>query len=415
MQSPAVPQATDTAAAQTKSNIDTATAQQNLNQVNQVTPTGSLTYSQNGTNPDGTPRTTATTAFSPSEQAIFDKQQQTQGNLGNVAVSQSARLGSLLAGGVDLNGLPKVGDPSSVSGGPITSSIANAGAIQNNLGPSDFSSDRNAVEASLFNRLNPQLDRQDTSLRTRLAGQGIKEGSQAWNNAIDAENRQRNDLGLAITAQGLGEQQGQQGLALNKAGLNNSAQAQQFGQNASQAGLQNSAQAQQFNQANTGFANANTANQLGLSNLLTSQNQPLNQLLAVAGQGGVTQPSFATTPQSGVQGTDVAGAINNQYNQQNQQVSNTNNAIGSAVGSVGGWLFSDEKTKTDIHSTGARTKDGIPLKTFRYRNSPMLNLGVTAQDAEKKRPDAVRSVNGTKVVNYDKIGSPMLRLGKKAA
>ena len=49
MKAPKAPDPIKTAAAQTGSNIDTATAQQILNQTNQVTPEGSLTYNQSGT------------------------------------------------------------------------------------------------------------------------------------------------------------------------------------------------------------------------------------------------------------------------------------------------------------------------------------------------------------------------------
>lgn len=411
MNAPQVPSATSTAAAQTKSNIDTATAQTRLNAIDQITPTGSLKYTQIGKNPDGTPKLQATTALTPAQQAIFDKQTQTGQNLANVASDQSARLGTLLNGGIDLNALPQAGNANAVTGGPITSTIANAGAIQKNLGPNDFSSDRTAIESALRQRIDPQLDRQEVSLRTRLAGQGIKEGSEAWNNAVDALRRQRNDADLAITAQGLQEQQGQQGLALNKGGFANAAQQQQYTQNASDAGFANTAQAQRYGQANTNFANQNTANQLALSNLVTSQNQPLNQLLAVAGQGGVQSPNFVNTPNSGIQGTDVASLINGQYQNQLAQTNGFNNALGSIGSTVGGWLFSDEKLKTDIHATGGKTPDGIPLKTFRYRGSPMLQMGVTAQDTMRRRPDAVRQTPMGKQVNYSKIRSPMLRLG----
>lgn len=53
-------------------NKETAIAQQNMNMVDQFTPDGSLTYQQTGTNSDGTPKWTATTALSTTQQAIKD-------------------------------------------------------------------------------------------------------------------------------------------------------------------------------------------------------------------------------------------------------------------------------------------------------------------------------------------------------
>ena len=69
---PKPPDAKDTAAQQTQSNIDTAIAQTNLNNVSQVTPFGSLTYDVVGTNADGTPKYKATQSYSEPVQGIVD-------------------------------------------------------------------------------------------------------------------------------------------------------------------------------------------------------------------------------------------------------------------------------------------------------------------------------------------------------
>jgi hypothetical protein len=67
-------------------------------------------------------------------------------------------------------------------------------------------------------------------------------------------------------------------------------------------------------------------------------------------------------------------------------------------------MFSDKRLKSNVHDTGARTEDGIPVKTFRYKGSPMMHLGVIAQEAAKKRPDAVRrGPGGFMMVNMPKL------------
>ena len=53
-------------------NRDAAITQANLNRIDQFTPQGSLTYSQNGTNADGTPRWAQTQTLSADEQAKYD-------------------------------------------------------------------------------------------------------------------------------------------------------------------------------------------------------------------------------------------------------------------------------------------------------------------------------------------------------
>src|ERR1700676_107697 len=83
--SPTPPDPFQTAAAQTKSNIATGTANQNINMVNQTNPYGSLTYSQTGTNPDGTPKYSATTTLNPAQQGLLDQSNTNKSLAGGIA------------------------------------------------------------------------------------------------------------------------------------------------------------------------------------------------------------------------------------------------------------------------------------------------------------------------------------------
>lgn len=317
MQSPKIPSATSVAGAQTKSNIDTATAQQELNMVNQVTPTGSLTYTQNGTNPDGTPKYTATTALSGAQQGLLTGGQSAEKSL-----------------------LDKI----------------NAGQSTDYKTLSQQTQDQ--LDGLASQRLDPSLDRQLQSLRQQLANSGIKPGTEAYNNAMTLNSQSANDARNSLILGGY-----------------------------------------------------TTANQAAMN----ETNLPYNQLASLMGNTQNTTGVGTTgTPSAGIQGTDIAGLTNQQYQAQLAQSNANNNALGSIGSTIGGWFFSDPKLKTDVHKTGMKTKDGIPLKTFRYKGSPMMNMGVMADDAQKKRPDAVRTTpSGFKAVNYDKIGSPMLRLGAR--
>jgi hypothetical protein len=104
-----------TAGAQTGQNVSTAIANQNLQNINQVTPYGNLTYDQSGTyqmtDPNSgsvydIPRFTATQTLSPDQQAILDSSNQAQISLGNLAANQAGRLDSLLSGGIDMSAVP---------------------------------------------------------------------------------------------------------------------------------------------------------------------------------------------------------------------------------------------------------------------------------------------------------------------
>jgi hypothetical protein len=90
------PDPTATAAAQTASNKATAQTQYELGATNQNTPTGSLSYTQDGTWADGTPKFTSTTSLSPTQQGIFNTTQGTQQNLADIGNSESAKVGNIL-------------------------------------------------------------------------------------------------------------------------------------------------------------------------------------------------------------------------------------------------------------------------------------------------------------------------------
>ncbi|WP_204308130.1 hypothetical protein, partial [Klebsiella aerogenes] len=84
---PTPPDPVKTAQAQTQMNRETAVAQTGLNAMNQVTPDGTLSYSQIGTWPDGTPRFQATQALSAANQRIYDTNKTTQQNVADIGAT----------------------------------------------------------------------------------------------------------------------------------------------------------------------------------------------------------------------------------------------------------------------------------------------------------------------------------------
>lgn len=84
--------------------------------------------------------------------------------------------------------------------------------------------------------------------------------------------------------------------------------------------------------------------------------------------------------------------------------------IFSGLGSVAGGLasagslfgFSDKRLKTDIKKVG-KTDKGLPIYTYKYKGEDMTQMGVMAQDVEKKTPSAVKTIGGFKAVNYSKV------------
>lgn len=87
--------------------------------------------------------------------------------------------------------------------------------------------------------------------------------------------------------------------------------------------------------------------------------------------------------------------------------SNKAAVTGSTIGAVGNIASSalkasDKNVKTNIKKVG-KTKAGLPIYTFKYKGDNTTQMGVMAQDVEKKNPKAVGLINGIKGVDYSKI------------
>ena len=72
-----------------------------------------------------------------------------------------------------------------------------------------------------------------------------------------------------------------------------------------------------------------------------------------------------------------------------------NTTTGTAPGSI----FSDERLKEDIRPIG-KTNDGQTIYSYRYKGEQHHQIGLLAQEVEKKHPDAVGLAGGYKTVNY---------------
>lgn len=62
-------------------------------------------------------------------------------------------------------------------------------------------------------------------------------------------------------------------------------------------------------------------------------------------------------------------------------------------------MFSDKRLKEDIKRVG-KTDGGLPIFTYKYRGGGPTQMGVMAQDVQKKNPDAVHDVGGLLAVDY---------------
>lgn len=291
-QAPKPPSPVATSAAQTGTNIGTAIANASLQNVNQVGPNGSLTYSQSGSTTYTDPYTkktyqipnyTATTSLTPTGQAINDQNQGAQLNLATLANQQAGFLKDYMPQGIDTSGLPE---------------------LQGSYGPEDgYAAERSRVEAAMMERMRPELERARAAADQRLANQGLAVGSRAYSAAQDDLARGETDARLGVILAGGQEQSRLAGLDAQRAGFINGARSQ------------------------------------GMSEAFARRNQPINEIAALLSGSQVQMPNFQVNRPGAIPTTDVAGNIWNNYQARNAQYQTQLAGWNNAVGAIGGTLF----------------------------------------------------------------------------
>lgn len=282
---------------------------------------------------------------------------------------------------------------------------------------------------------------------------GMERDRAAFENAAQNQDFQQKYTRAAFENQGLNfenDAQAQEfGQLLSRANftnqgiqLGNVAQEQRFRQLLDRATFGNTATQQNFlNQFNVTGANNQLATQgfqdqtqlmnaelakINAQNNARSQymqeqyaqrSQPINEIGALLGTGQVQSPSFVNANTPTVPTTDVAGLINENYNQQLQQAQIKSQATQGLLGGLFGLgasalMASDKRVKKDVKKVG--NVKGTGLYEFRYKGedrSRPKTVGFMAQDIEKKNPDAVIEVDGVKHINVPKTLNGLFALG----
>jgi len=165
--------------------------------------------------------------------------------------------------------------------------LANLGQSQssflNDYMSKPFDGSTDAIESHLFDlgsrTLDPKFAQQREALETQLSNQGIKLGSEAYDRAMsqmgETQNATYNDLLLSGRGQAFGELQAQ-------------------------------------------------------------RNQPLNEIMALMSGSQVSQPNYNVNRPTGIPTTDVAGLINANYGQQQQNYQNEMSAWSDGIGGLFG-------------------------------------------------------------------------------
>lgn len=214
---PKTPDPYKVADAQTKSNIETAQTQTELNRFNQETPFGTVSWAQDPDNPN---KYTSSVNYDPQTQRIIDTTKWgIEGLTGNAyqvlgqplprAPGTAEAASYLNTTQTNMPGVKSLIDPSLTAAGEANNYMRGAIANANQAIATPFNFDnapampvadeatRQAIANALYgqstSRLDPKYNQASSNLESKLAAQGITVGSEAHNREVDNLARDRND------------------------------------------------------------------------------------------------------------------------------------------------------------------------------------------------------------------------------
>jgi hypothetical protein len=319
------------------------------------TPYGNQLVSYEGDQP------TITQSLTPQAQKTLNEQQNVQ--------YQLAALGGKGAGLAS-----NVLDKSFNFGGPAVQTsldLSNIAKMPVNAGTT--------AQQAIMSRLDPSLQKQRTSTETNLINQGLRPGTEAYDNAIQLLGQQENDARTQAALQGINVDIG--------------------------------ANAQGYNQALQGAQFGNTAQQQALAEAIQQRQMPLNEITALMSGSQIQNPQFGAyqgtnvTPPPVFAGAQAQGAAaQNTFNQQ-MAGQNANTAglysLGAAAAPYAITAMSDVRLKSNIVKVGDHP---IGVGIYEYDIFGHRERGVIAQELMQVMPDAVHQhPSGYFMVDYGRL------------
>jgi len=352
---PPTPDYKGAAIEQGAANVESARATAKLSNPNIYTPYGTQLVSYDGDVP------TVRQTLTPTAQKTLEAQQGVDLSLSNLAQKGT---------GIASNVLDK---PFSFGGPDVQTSLdlSNVAKMPINAGVTG--------QEAIMSRLEPSLAKQRVSTETQLINQGLRPGTEAYDNAIQLLGQQETDARTQAVLQGLNLD-----IGANAQGYNQALQTGQFG---------------------------NTAQQQALAQAIQSRQMPLNEINALMSSSQIENPQFGAYSGANVApapifaGTQAQGAFD--ANKYNQQVSQANAATaglyslgGAALGAPKG-TFSDRRLKSNIVRLGTHP---IGVGIYEYDIFGGRQIGVMAQELMEVMPDAVQEhPSGYLMVDYGRL------------
>ena len=284
---PPAPDYVGAAQAQGVANIDAARATAKLGNPNVYSPYGTQTVTYEGDVP------TVTQSLSPESQKILEAQNATKlglANLGSQGISTAQNV---------------MGTPFQFGGPSVQTSLDTSGIAKMPVNAGTTG------QEAIMSRLEPSMAKNRVSTETQLINQGLRPGTEAYDNAINLLSQQENDQRTQAVLQGLGLD-----ISANTQGYNQALQSGQF---------------------------ANTAQQQALAQAIQQRQMPLNEVNALVEGSQIQNPQFGAYQGSNVAPAPIANATTlqgqfdqNTYNQNvgsyNQQLAGLYSLGSSAAG-----------------------------------------------------------------------------------
>ena len=288
---PPAPDYTGAAIAQGAANIDAARATAKLSNPNVYSPYGNQTVTYEGDIP------TVTQTLSPQSQQVLNAQNATK--LGLADLSQQG-----------LTTAQKVmGTPFQFGGPSVQTSLDTSGIAKMPVNAGTTG------QEAIMSRLEPSLARNRVSTETQLINQGLRPGSEAYDNAIKLLGQQENDARTQAALTGIG--------------------------------LDTSANAQGFNQALQSGQFGNTAQQQALAQAITQRQLPLNEINALMSGSQIQNPTFSPYSGSNIAPPPIANATAQQgafdQNTYNQQMGSYNQNLAGLYSLAGAGAYGAAK------------------------------------------------------------------------
>jgi hypothetical protein len=401
-------------------NQEAVNTQTEANRVNQVSPDGSVNWTN-----DPDKGWTQTTTLSPEAQAAYDSQSRIKAGLSGTAEDMLGGIGDTYSKPMDWDSLSAAGTPATAPGGydeygagPKFDRLSNAGLGEM---PGADDATRQRVEDAYYSRaksrLDPQWEQEKTNRLDRLYAMGGREFDPGFELSMGNFARDKNDAytsaqNEAIIGGGaeqsrlfdLGMKRRQQGWQetgdINT--QNNAASQQEWGNANLRTDQSNTLTDRDYSNRRLAASDLTAERQRQVEEMMMKRSQPLNELTALLNGREIGMPGFSGTPNS-TAGAAEAGNFYGAYTDVQaanaaKKAADANRTAGLASSAMGMFSFSDRRLKSNIVRIGA-TPAGYGVYSYDIFGEP--SIGVMADEVPAEW--TALHPSGYLMVNYSRV------------